>query len=156
MANTLRKRVPLVTGSTDGIGLAGARALPAEGCSVMLNGFGEAEAIAALCREFSGTYGVELAYSPTDLRDETAASSLMGEPVARFGRVGNAKLLAEGEQITRAEAHQRIAATNMRSGRIVASEQVDAFVASCAARPRARPWRRAAGGRRVALAMKSE
>jgi 3-hydroxybutyrate dehydrogenase len=41
----------------------------------------------------------------------------------------NAKLLAEAEQITRAEAQQRIAATNMPSGRVVAPEHVAALVA---------------------------
>lgn len=41
----------LVTGSTSGIGLAIARALKAEGAEVILNGFGEAKAIAALCEE---------------------------------------------------------------------------------------------------------
>jgi 3-hydroxybutyrate dehydrogenase len=41
----------------------------------------------------------------------------------------NAKLLAEREQITRAEAQQRIAATNMPSGRVVTPEQVAALVA---------------------------
>lgn len=239
MANTLRERVALVTGSTDGIGLATARALAAEGCSVMLNGFGEAGEIDALCRELCATYGVEVACSPADLRDEVAAGGLVGEAVARFGKVDilvnnagtqhkdlvedhppqrwrevmalnldaafhtirtalpgmrargwgrivniasvyglaggierssyvaskhglvgltkavaletattpitcnavcpgdvstrifyrNAKLLAESEQITRAEAQQRIAATNMPSGRVVAPEQVGAFVA---------------------------
>jgi len=41
----------------------------------------------------------------------------------------NAKLLAEREQITRAEAQQRIAATNMPSGRVASPEQVAALVA---------------------------
>jgi len=41
----------------------------------------------------------------------------------------NAKLLAEREQITRTEAQQRIASTNMPSGRVVAPEQVAALVA---------------------------
>lgn len=41
----------------------------------------------------------------------------------------NAKLLAESEQISRTEAQQRIAATNMPSGRVVSPEQVAALVA---------------------------
>lgn len=46
----------LVTGSTSGIGLAIARALRAEGAELVLSGFGEAEAIAALCAELSAVH----------------------------------------------------------------------------------------------------
>jgi 3-hydroxybutyrate dehydrogenase len=46
----------LVTGSTSGIGLAIARALAAEGAEVVLNGFGEAAAIEALCAELGATH----------------------------------------------------------------------------------------------------
>jgi 3-hydroxybutyrate dehydrogenase len=239
MARTLQGRVALVTGSTDGIGLACARGLAAEGCAVMLNGFGETDAIAALCAELSQAHDVEVAHAGADLRDGQAAGGIVGEVIARFGRLDilvnnagtqhkgpieehppqrwrevmalnldapfhtirtalpgmrergwgrivniasvyglaggvdrssyvaskhalvgltkavaletattpitcnavcpgdvatriyyrNAKLLAEREQITRAEAQQRIAATNMPSGRVVAPEQVAAVVA---------------------------
>ena len=46
----------LVTGSTSGIGLAIARALNAAGAEVVLSGFGDADAIAALCDELNAQH----------------------------------------------------------------------------------------------------
>ncbi|HET8747945.1 MAG TPA: 3-hydroxybutyrate dehydrogenase [Ramlibacter sp.] len=235
----LEGRVALVTGSTDGIGLAVARSLAAQGSAVMLNGFGEPEAIRALCDELATAHGVEVAHAPADLRREEDAAALVPHVLERFGRLDvvvnnagtqhkgpveehppqrwrevfalnldaafhtirtalpgmrargwgrivnvasvyglaggvdrssyvaskhalvgltkavaletastpitcnavcpgdvstrifyrNAKLLAESEGISRAEAQQRIAATNMPSGRVVAPEHVAALVA---------------------------
>jgi 3-hydroxybutyrate dehydrogenase len=58
----LSGKVALVTGSTSGIGLAIARALAAEGASVMINGFGDAREIAAICDELGAIHcGADLA-----------------------------------------------------------------------------------------------
>ena len=45
---TLKNKTAIVTGSTSGIGLAIAHKLAAEGCHIMLNGFGDQAAIDAL------------------------------------------------------------------------------------------------------------
>jgi NAD(P)-dependent dehydrogenase (short-subunit alcohol dehydrogenase family) len=46
---TLSGKTALVTGSTSGIGLGIARTLAAEGANVLMNGFGDAEAIEGSC-----------------------------------------------------------------------------------------------------------
>ncbi len=61
----------LVTGSTSGIGLAIARALHAEGAEVVLSGFGEAEAIAALSEELGACH------VPADLSKREGVEALM-------------------------------------------------------------------------------
>ncbi len=78
----LRGRRALVTGSTQGIGLAIARALAAEGADVMLHGLGERDAIERLCGEIAAAHGVRCAWSDVDL---TKASEIPGlvERVAR-------------------------------------------------------------------------
>ncbi len=74
----------LVTGSTSGIGLAIARALKAEGADLVLTGFGEAEAIAALCAELSAVH------VSADLTSAAGAERLMAEAGAVDVLVNNA------------------------------------------------------------------
>ena len=60
-------KTAIVTGSTSGIGHGIAAALAAEGCDVMLNGFGEAAAIERLRAGIAERHGVRAAYSPADM-----------------------------------------------------------------------------------------
>ena len=52
----LEGKVALVTGSTSGIGLAIAKALAAEGAKLMINGFGDADAIQRECDELGAIH----------------------------------------------------------------------------------------------------
>lgn len=69
----LRGKRALVTGSTSGIGLAIARALHAEGAEIVLNGFGDADAIAGLCEELGAQH------SPANLLDVASIEAMVTE-----------------------------------------------------------------------------
>jgi 3-hydroxybutyrate dehydrogenase len=72
---TLKGKVALVTGSTSGIGLGIARALAAQGASIMLNGFGDAAEIARLQAELKARYHAADMARPDEVRrlvEETA------------------------------------------------------------------------------------
>lgn len=69
----LKNRRALITGSTSGIGLAVARALAAEGAEVILNGLGDADAIAGLCEELGASY------NGANLMDPAAIAAMMAD-----------------------------------------------------------------------------
>jgi 3-hydroxybutyrate dehydrogenase len=83
----LKGKTAIVTGSTSGIGLGIATALAAEGCGIVLNGFGEPEAIEALRRKLASEYGVRAEYVAADMAKPAEIRALVAEAARRFGGV---------------------------------------------------------------------
>jgi NAD(P)-dependent dehydrogenase (short-subunit alcohol dehydrogenase family) len=54
----LKDRCALITGSTQGLGYAMAERLAAEGCNIVLNGFGDAQEIERKRRQLEQDHGV--------------------------------------------------------------------------------------------------
>lgn len=84
---TLKTKTALVTGSTSGIGLAIARSLAAQGANVVLNGFGDADAIEKTRAEIEGAYGVQARYSAADMSKPEAVTAMVREAEQAFGSV---------------------------------------------------------------------
>ena len=81
----LRGKTALITGSTSGIGAACAKALASEGAALMINGFGDACAIAAQCAELSALSGAKTLHHGADLSDADQVADLMATCVAQLG-----------------------------------------------------------------------
>ncbi|MDH2314005.1 3-hydroxybutyrate dehydrogenase [Methylobacterium brachiatum] len=84
---TLTSKTALVTGSTSGIGLAIARALAAQGANVVINGFGDAQAIEETRAGIEREYGVTAHYSAADMSKPEAVAEMVREAEAAFGAV---------------------------------------------------------------------
>ncbi len=84
---SLKGKVAIVTGSTSGIGLGVARALAAEGASILLNGFGDAADIEALRKSLAESHGVAAGYSDADMTDPVQIASMIAKAHKTLGSV---------------------------------------------------------------------
>lgn len=83
----LRGKHAVITGSTSGIGLGLARNLAAAGCDVMLNGFGEADAIEHLRRQIAEKHGIRALYSDADMTKPDQIAQMMADAESELGGV---------------------------------------------------------------------
>jgi 3-hydroxybutyrate dehydrogenase len=83
----LKGKTALITGSTQGIGLATAERLAAEGCNIVLNGFGEAAVIEANRRRIAEKNGVQVLFHGADVAKPAEIGALVEAALDAFGGV---------------------------------------------------------------------
>lgn len=81
----LKGKTAVISGSTSGIGLAYAKALAAEGAAVVLNGFGEADAIEANRAGLERVSGAAALYDPADMTQPDQIAAMIERAVAETG-----------------------------------------------------------------------
>ena len=79
----LKGKTALVTGSTSGIGLGLAKALAAQGASIVMNGFGEVDAAVAQVKAM----GVQVSYHGADMSKPAEIEAMVRHAEATFGSV---------------------------------------------------------------------
>jgi 3-hydroxybutyrate dehydrogenase len=80
-------RTAIVTGSTSGIGLGIARAFAAQGMNIMLNGFGDADAIEKERQSIISDFKVKALYSPADMTKPEEIVEMVKTAEAHIGNV---------------------------------------------------------------------
>jgi 3-hydroxybutyrate dehydrogenase len=96
----LKGRAALITGSLDGIGFAIAEALARNGCSIMLNGLGDAELVRQRVSALAAM-GVDADYHGADLSVPSQIEDMVATATRRFGKID----IAVNNAVTRHYAH---------------------------------------------------
>ena len=81
----LKGKTALITGSTSGIGLGYARALSADGASVMINGFGDRAEIDGYVADLIKTSGAGAVYSGADMTKPEEIRAMVADCTAQLG-----------------------------------------------------------------------
>jgi 3-hydroxybutyrate dehydrogenase len=83
----LKAKCALITGSTQGLGYAMAERLAAEGCHIMLNGFGDPAEIEARRRHIEDSHGVRVLHHGADLAVPAQITDLVEAADRAFGAI---------------------------------------------------------------------
>jgi 3-hydroxybutyrate dehydrogenase len=81
----LKEKVALVTGSTSGIGLGIASGLAAQGCHVVLNGFGDPAEIERIQASLREAHGTSVLYDGADMAKPEQIAALVGHARTQLG-----------------------------------------------------------------------
>ncbi len=87
MERQLAGKTALVTGSSSGIGKGIAEAFAREGANLVLNGFGDAQAIEALRSGLEKQHGVKATYDGADMMKPAEIADMVASAEKEFGKV---------------------------------------------------------------------
>jgi 3-hydroxybutyrate dehydrogenase len=83
----IKGKTAIVTGSTSGIGEGIAHALAAQGCNIVLNGLGDADAIEKQRAALEKAAGVKVIYDPADMTKPEQIAAMVENAAKTFGSV---------------------------------------------------------------------
>jgi 3-hydroxybutyrate dehydrogenase len=83
----MKGKTAIVTGSTSGIGHGIATAFAAEGCNILLNGFGPAAEIEQIRADLAKNHGVKVGYSPADMSKPADIRAMVALAASELGGV---------------------------------------------------------------------
>jgi len=87
LANVLKGKNAVVTGSTSGIGLGIAEGFAKEGINLVLNGFGDAAEIEKIRAGLASKFGVKVLYDGADMSKPDQIEAMMKKAAAELGGV---------------------------------------------------------------------
>jgi 3-hydroxybutyrate dehydrogenase len=87
LKSVLQGKCALITGSTQGLGLAAAQRFGAAGCNIVINGFGDEREIAALRARIEQEHGIRTMYSNANLANASEIERMMALSLESFGAI---------------------------------------------------------------------